>query len=81
MTAHVVPVSIVTNEITDNKENVMKPSTKNQVKGKAHEIKGAVKAKIGKATNNPDMEAEGQAENLAGKVQNKVGQAGKALGN
>lgn len=59
----------------------MKPSTKNQVKGKAHEVKGAIKEKVGKATNNPDMEAEGQLENAAGKVQNKIGHAGKALGN
>ncbi len=59
----------------------MKPSTKNQVKGKAHEVKGAVKEKVGKATNNPDMEAEGQVEKVAGKVQNKVGHAGKVLGN
>ncbi len=59
----------------------MKPSTKNQVKGKAHEVKGAIKEKVGKATNNPDMEAEGQLKNAAGKVQNKIGHAGKALGN
>jgi uncharacterized protein YjbJ (UPF0337 family) len=58
----------------------MKDSTKDQVKGKAHEVKGAVKEKLGRATNNPNLEAEGQDENLAGKVQKKVGQVKKVLG-
>lgn len=58
----------------------MKTSTKNRVKGKAHEIKGAAKEKLGRATNNPNMEAEGQDEKVAGNLQNKVGHAGKALG-
>lgn len=57
----------------------MKPSTKDQIAGKAHELKGAVKEAAGKATNNPDLETEGQAENLAGKVQKKVGQVEKVL--
>jgi uncharacterized protein YjbJ (UPF0337 family) len=58
----------------------MKDSTKDEVKGKAHEIKGAVKEKLGKATNNPNLEAEGQDENLAGTVQKKVGQVKKVFG-
>jgi uncharacterized protein YjbJ (UPF0337 family) len=52
----------------------MKASTKDQVKGKLHELKGNVKAKAGQLTNNPTLRAKGQAENLAGKVQSKVGQ-------
>jgi uncharacterized protein YjbJ (UPF0337 family) len=59
----------------------MKPSTKDQIAGKVHEVKGAVKAKVGKETNNPNLEAEGQDENLAGKVQKKVGQVEKVLEN
>jgi uncharacterized protein YjbJ (UPF0337 family) len=38
------------------------------VKGKV-KVKGAVKEKAGQVTNNPDLEAEGKAETLAGKVQ------------
>lgn len=58
----------------------MKNSTKDQAKGKAHEVKGAVKEKIGRAVNNPDLEAEGQDEKVGGKVQKKVGQVEKVLG-
>lgn len=52
----------------------MKPSTKDQMEGLLHEIKGKAKEAVGQVTNNPDLEAEGQAEELAGKVQKKVGQ-------
>jgi uncharacterized protein YjbJ (UPF0337 family) len=52
----------------------MKPSTTDQVKGKFHEVKGDVKQKAGQVANNPNLEAEGQAEKLTGKVQKKIGQ-------
>jgi uncharacterized protein YjbJ (UPF0337 family) len=58
----------------------MKPSTKDQVEGKLHEIKGKVKEKAGQVTGNPNVAAKGQAEKLAGKVQTKVGQVEKVLG-
>jgi uncharacterized protein YjbJ (UPF0337 family) len=58
----------------------MKQSTKETAKGKFHELRGKVKEKIGRATNNPDLEAEGQVEKIAGKVQGKVGQVRKVLG-
>lgn len=57
----------------------MKNSTKDQARGRAHEIKGAVKQKVGRLTNNPRLEAEGQGEKLAGKVQRKVGQVKKVF--
>ncbi len=38
----------------------MKPSTVDQAKGKFHEVKGTVKEKVGRATNDPDLEGEGQ---------------------
>ena len=64
---------------------------KDEVKGKAKQIKGAIKAKVGEVINNPSLEAEGEAERREGKVQEKVGKvrrkvrevvvkAGKALG-
>ena len=52
----------------------MKPSTKDQIRGKFHEVKGKVKEKAGQAINNPDLESEGRSENLAGKFQRKMGQ-------
>jgi uncharacterized protein YjbJ (UPF0337 family) len=52
----------------------MKRSTKDQAAGKGHEVKGKVKEKAGKATHDPNLEAEGRDENTAGKVQKKVGQ-------
>lgn len=58
----------------------MKESTTDQIKGKVHEVKGAVKEKIGKVTNDPDLEAEGQDENLGGKIQKEVGYVEKAGG-
>jgi uncharacterized protein YjbJ (UPF0337 family) len=57
----------------------MKPSTTDQVQGKFHEVKGAVKESVGKATNNPNLEAEGQGEKIGGTIQKKVGQIEKVL--
>jgi uncharacterized protein YjbJ (UPF0337 family) len=57
----------------------MNPSTKDQIEGEFHEVKGKVKEAAGHAVNNPDLESEGQVENLGGKVQKKVGQVEKVL--
>jgi uncharacterized protein YjbJ (UPF0337 family) len=57
----------------------MKDSIKDKVQGAVHEVKGAVKETIGHATNNPDLEAEGQGEKIAGKVQKKVGDVEKVF--
>ena len=57
----------------------MKDSTKDKIKGTAHELKGAIKEKIGHATNNPDLEAKGTAEKVGGKVQKKVADVEKVL--
>jgi uncharacterized protein YjbJ (UPF0337 family) len=57
----------------------MKPSTKDQITGKLHEMKGKAKEKAGQVTNNPDLAAEGQVEKFAGKIQKKVGQIEKVL--
>ena len=58
----------------------MKSSTKDKAQGTFHEVKGKVKEKVGRATNNPDLEAEGQVEKLTGKVEKKVGQVKKVVG-
>jgi len=59
----------------------MKPSTKNQIIEKFHELKGKAKGKAGQVTNNPSLAAEGQDEELVGKVQEKVGQIKKVFEN
>ena len=58
----------------------MKSSTKDAVTGKAREVKGTVKEKVGKVTNDPDLRDEGTVEKVAGKVQKKVGQVKKVFG-
>ena len=57
----------------------MKDSAKDKIEGTAHELKGALKEKLGEATNNPDLETEGTAEKLGGKVQKKVGDIEKVF--
>ncbi len=57
----------------------MKDSTHDKAQGKLHEVKGAVKEKVGQATNNPDLENEGNAEKIGGKVQKKVGDIEKVF--
>ncbi len=58
---------------------MMKPSTKDQIQGTLHELKGKAKQTVGKLTKNPNLTAEGQGEKLAGKVQKKVGQIERVL--
>ncbi len=57
----------------------MKQSSKDQAEGKFHEVKGKVKEKVGRATNDPNLEDEGTAEKVGGKVQKKVGQIEKVF--
>jgi uncharacterized protein YjbJ (UPF0337 family) len=51
----------------------VKPSTKNQIAGKVHEVEGTVKEKVGELTNDSDLEGEGIGEKIAGKIQKKIG--------
>ena len=59
----------------------MKPSTKDQIIGKFHELKGKAKEKAGQVTNDSNLAAEGQDEKLVGNVQEKVGQIKKVFEN
>jgi uncharacterized protein YjbJ (UPF0337 family) len=61
------------------RRNPMKQSTKDQAKGKLHEVKGKVKEKLGRATKNPNLEAEGQDEQVVGTVRKKIGQIEKVF--
>jgi uncharacterized protein YjbJ (UPF0337 family) len=58
----------------------MKQSTEDKAKGTFHEVKGKVKEKVGRVTDNPDLEDEGLVEKIGGKVQKKIGQVEKVLG-
>jgi uncharacterized protein YjbJ (UPF0337 family) len=57
----------------------MKQSTKDKARGKFHEVKGKVKETLGRATNDPDLEAGGLGEKIGGKVLKKIGQVEKIL--
>jgi uncharacterized protein YjbJ (UPF0337 family) len=57
----------------------MQNSTKDKAEGKFHEVKGKIKEKVGRATNDPNMEAEGQDEKVGGKIQKKVGDIEKVF--
>jgi uncharacterized protein YjbJ (UPF0337 family) len=57
----------------------MKPSTENKIAGNVHEVKGTIKQKVGRLTNDPDLEGEGIGEKIGGKVQKKIGQLEKVI--
>ena len=57
----------------------MKDSTKDKVEGAAHELKGKIKEKVGQATDDPNLEAEGIDETIGGKIQKKVGDIKKVF--
>lgn len=57
----------------------MQPSTKDEVAGKVHEVKGEIKEQVGKITNDSELEAQGTAEKVGGKIQHKIGQMEKVI--
>ena len=57
----------------------MKPSTRNEIAGKLHEVKGKIKEEIGHLTSDSKLEAEGLGEKIAGKVRRRVGQVEKII--
>jgi uncharacterized protein YjbJ (UPF0337 family) len=58
----------------------MRQSTKDKARGKFREMKGKVKEKFGRATNDPNLEAQGQGKKFGGKAQKKIGQVENVLG-
>ena len=58
----------------------MTNSTKQELEGDLHDAKGTAKEAAGKAANDPDLEAEGRTEKIAGIVQKKLGQIEKLIG-
>jgi uncharacterized protein YjbJ (UPF0337 family) len=57
----------------------MKASTENEIAGKLHEVRGKIKQKVGRLTNDPDLEGAGMGEKLGGKIQKKIGQVQKVV--
>ena len=57
----------------------MKTSTKDQVEGKLHKMKGEIKETVGKLINDSQLKAEGSVEKIEGKAQEKVGQIKKSV--
>jgi uncharacterized protein YjbJ (UPF0337 family) len=63
-----------------HRRNTMKSSTQDQAEGKFHKAKGKLKEIVGKVGMNPELEEDGKDENIAGKVQEKVGQVKEVFG-
>lgn len=57
----------------------MKSSIANRVEGEVHEVKGTIKQKLGRLTNDRKTQAEGLTEKVAGKIQKRIGQTQKAV--
>jgi uncharacterized protein YjbJ (UPF0337 family) len=57
----------------------MKISTEDKIKGSCHEVKGAIKEEVGKATNDCCLEAKGKMEKNAGKLQHQAGVVEEAV--
>jgi uncharacterized protein YjbJ (UPF0337 family) len=57
----------------------MKTSADDKMQGSFHELKGTIKEKVGQATHDNQMRAEGKAEKNAGKVQQQIGRAKEAV--
>lgn len=58
----------------------MKSSTRDNLEGKMHQVKGKIKETVGKVINDRTMEAEGTAENIGGKAQEKLSEIKKVAG-
>ena len=58
----------------------MKSSTQDKVEGKVSQAAGAIKEKVGKVTNKPGMQVEGNDQKNGGKIQQKIGDVKKVFG-
>jgi uncharacterized protein YjbJ (UPF0337 family) len=53
---------------------------KDELRGKADQVKGRVKDAVGDATDDPNLRDEGAADEAAGKVQEGFGRARRKVG-
>ena len=54
---------------------------KDEIKGKYEQVKGTIKDKVGEATGNERLEAEGEAQHAEGEVQETWGKAKRKVAN
>ena len=59
--------------------DTMKKGTKDRAKGSVRELEGKIKTKIGGVTKNRRLQAEGIGDQIAGKLQKKLGEAEQAF--
>ncbi len=57
----------------------MKDSTKDKIQGSSTDLKGKAKEAAGRVTGNQNLQDEGRADQVAGKVQKKVGDVEKVF--
>ena len=65
---------------TRTEGSFMKPSTRDQTRGKFENLKGKIKEAAGIITGHRKLEAEGKDQKLVGKAREKLGQVKKVLG-
>ena len=58
----------------------MSTPNRDEVEGKWEQAKGWVKDKAGEVTNDPELEAEGEAQRAGGKVQETWGDVKRGVG-
>ena len=58
----------------------MKSSTKDKIRGRINQVKGAIKEKAGKASGDANLQDRGTAEKMGGTIQKKVGDVKKVFG-
>ena len=58
----------------------MSTPNKDEMEGKWEKAKGWVKDKAGEVTNDPDLEARGEAQRAAGKTQESWGKVKRGVG-
>ncbi len=58
----------------------MKSGDRDKAEGTFHKVKGKIKEKFGKVTDNTELEAEGAVEKAGGDFQKKSGEVKKVLG-
>jgi uncharacterized protein YjbJ (UPF0337 family) len=62
------------------KSTVIKSSTRDEIEGSARTTAGIIKEETGKTLENPELQAEGNADQFVGSTQKTIGKIKKALG-
>ena len=57
-----------------------KKSAEQEIKGTGQKVKGVAQEVVGRATGNDRMRARGEANQVAGHVRSRIGEAGRKMG-